>query len=193
MDLPNSMRTYLNIHAKNLVAVLMLLAIILPTCAALETNAILVKNFNISVDIGPEFNISNVSVDYNTNLALANAPMFAQSANITNSKDLNQNMSLGILSLYDISISPAMFSKILKFAENTSLGGFELMGLREIGKQSIMTNNGQNVTIHELEMKDRFTAYYAVWNIDDLNGIIALSSLDLNTTAQIIKTLEFKS
>lgn len=192
MDLPISIRMHFSNPAKKLMAVLMLLAIILPTCAALEANVILAKDFNLSVDIGPEFNISTMSTHYES--GLANAPIFGHEANITNSKDPNQNISLGILSLYDTSyVPPVMFRKLLKFAENTTVGGLELMGLTEIGKQSVMTNNGQNVTIHELKAEDGFTAYYAMWNIDDLNGIMALSSLDLNTTAQIIKTLEVKS
>ncbi|OPY52727.1 MAG: hypothetical protein A4E48_01016 [Methanosaeta sp. PtaU1.Bin060] len=167
-------------------ALLVLCIVLLPGCmATLETNVILTKSCNLSMEIGSGFNISCCSTE-------TSSKSVKQTIVVADSKDQNRNASL-VISSDIIKLTPEKFSKFLNLVENSTVNFYELMECAEVGKQTITTGNGQNVTIHEFKSANGFCFDFAIWGIDDLNLIMMISNLDQENTTKIVKTLKFKS
>lgn len=82
-------------RAKELIAILMILAATLPAYTALETNVLLVKSYNLSVDLDPGFSILGGIAGPGSQTS---API--QAINIYNSKNPQKNATISVFSMY---------------------------------------------------------------------------------------------
>jgi hypothetical protein len=141
---------------------------------------VLVKSYNLSVDLGPDFKVSNATFQFQEN-------SIVQQVNITNFKISHENATVLVYS-YPKKVEP---TKYVRFMENLMIATMELVGSQEIGTQSVDTRSGQNVTIHMLTEKGSLF-YISIWSIDELNYLMLISYFDQSTTEKIVQTLELK-
>jgi hypothetical protein len=171
------------IRAKELIAILMILAATLPAYTALETNVLLVKSYNLSVDLDPGFSILGGIAGPGSQ---ASAPI--QAINIYNSKNPQKNATISVFSMY----FPAKSANFWAITGSEMVNSTKSSGYTEVEKQYTTTSDGQNAIIHVLNSATGSSLYLAVVGIDKLNGVMIMSDLDLNNTTRIIKTLKIK-
>jgi hypothetical protein len=159
-------------------------------CIAFETNMLMVKDINISMNLSPDYNVSYVSVPSKQEGS------FGQMISINNTNDKKQRAALMILSFNDRSILETNTSEMSNFLENTMFGAFRLGGAKEKESYSLANPSQKNVTIHALLMpqvgRPSELEYMGLWSLDRLNYFFLISE-DKNLTRQIVESLEVKN
>lgn len=168
-----------------LIGMLAAVALVLPV-AAVERNICLVKEYNLSFDVDPGYNVSGWM-----EMPLKSGGVIGQGFMINDSKNPKANALIGIIS-FCANFSELNSSAFSSYFENMMVGAMELDGSKEIGAQAITIESGQNVTIHEFADKKGSITSLAIGSIDKANIAEIASSLDINTTTKIIKSLEIK-
>ena len=169
-------------------AAMLLLAGLILSAAALESNVFTITQKTLSVDLGPSFEIDGggfnaseqgmMSHDFLINNTAAPAAAF-----------------ISVLSVYDDVLrrmSPGSLSELFLIG---GLSAVEARGDRETGNWTAPDLQGDNVTVHNMSTKDERIQILggsydmAVWSLDDSTYAVMVSLLDRNNTTQIIKTL----
>ncbi|HII06160.1 MAG TPA: hypothetical protein HA349_02240 [Methanotrichaceae archaeon] len=162
-------------------AVLLGLALTLPSSTALETNILIVKEVNLTVDIDPAFEASNMSISEDN-------IQFIVVENLEEPSAGNATIMVATL-ITPEKPDPRVVSK---FMENFMIGFFELTGDKEVGNFSVNDSYGREVKVHTFSEKKPSTPSgrydFASWYLDEWNYIFLASSLN-DTTKSIIETL----
>ena len=164
-----------------MLAILLGLALALPAVTALETNILIAKEVNLTVDLDPAFEISNKSVLEGN----------VQTIVIENVDDPSAgNATIMVLTLM-VSEKPDP-ADVASFMEGLMVGMLKLGGEKEVGNFSVTDSNGREVNVHTFSVATPTTPGgrydFASWYLDEWNYIWLISSLD-NTTRPIIETL----
>lgn len=163
-----------------MLAILLGLALTLPSSTALETNILIVDEVNLTVDLDPPLEISKKLITEDNIQVIV----------IENVDDpLAGNATITVTSLIvSEKADPHIFSS---FLENIIVGLFELEGDKEVGNLTVTDNYGRNVRVHTFSQANPSTLTgrfdFATWYIDEWNYISLVSSL--NDTTKIIETL----
>ncbi len=170
-----------------LLAVLLVGCLALPA-AALESKVLVVSEKNLSIDLGPSFEISM------SELNTSDRGMTSQDFLINNTAEAGSAF-ISIMSVYDEvlgRISPSSLSDIFLVG---SLAAVEERGDSEIGNWTAVDRLGENVTVHTMRTEDEriqmLGGIYdtAVWNLDRSTYVVMVSLLDKDNTTKMIKTL----
>jgi hypothetical protein len=169
-----------------LVALISASVCLLPVYMAYEDSIMVVEMKNISLNLSPGYNISK-----NGSVAMA-----AQTIAINSTDPAGKNASV-MLMYFNVEgdesqqINQTEFSN---FMETMLLGALKVTGGMETGTTTVMSPQGENVTLHTILMPGTKTqpgkeTVLAFWDLDDFNHAILTSELDQNTSARIVETL----
>jgi len=148
---------------------------------ALQISLPLTKMCNLSVDLGPDYVIQK-------NLSDANSTSEPESSVvIINSKEPEAGSATLIASAKSGSLDGISTDDIM-------LSIFTLAGAEEVMNKTVKSSNDQDVMIHTLRTTESMatrgqTMSLASWDLDEMNSISLMSTLDLNTTEKIVETL----
>jgi hypothetical protein len=171
------------------IGLILMLIILTQGCIAFETNMLMVKEINISMNLSPDHNVSYASVPSNQEGS------FGQLILINNTNETKLGTALLIISFYDRSMLEANTSEMSNFMENMLFGAFKLGGVKEKESYNLADAHQKNVTIHAMLMpqkgKPSELGYMGYWSFDKLNHFFLMSG-DKNLTRQIVESLEVK-
>lgn len=158
--------------------------------AALETRVVTVSEGVLNVDLGPQFVVTEWEVDTNT------SGVFLQDVIVADNSDPSSGFAaLFVMDWYE------EYAKLLdpvatsNFLADVIIGMFESEEAEVVGNWSAVTAAGQNVTVSSLVSPDPDLAAYggafdlAFWSEERTRYMGVLSTLDENTTRQIIGTI----
>ncbi len=171
-----------------LAAVLMLACLALPVFA-LESKVLTISEKNLSIDLGPGFQIDSNGLD------ASNEGMVFDEFLINNSAEPGSSAFVSILTLYDeilTMMNPEALSELFL------IGGVEAAkenGDTEISKWTAVDSRGRNVSVttmktanEDVQMPDGIYNI-SIWNLDGTTYALLVSTFDEYNTTQIIKTL----
>ncbi len=174
-----------------LVPAILLLACLALPCTALESKFFTVTEKTISLDLGPNFEMSRGEFNTSEN------GMVSQNFIINNTIAPGATF-VSVLSVYDETLSKLSPGAL---AELFLIGGISAMQAKgdvEIGNWTAVDHQGNNVTVHTLstndERIDMLGGSYdmAVWNLGGSNFAVMVSLFDQNNTTQTIRTLTIR-
>jgi hypothetical protein len=159
-------------------AILVVTVCFSPTLA-MSTRVYSLSEGNLSIDLGPGFEIGQKKVDNSNNGS------FDQNVQITNSQTKGVAI-LQIIDLYDEtlrSLDPAAISELwLQGAMSSALKD----GGKPVGNWSVIDNNGKYTTVHTVGLVNTSMSYmsetveFANWNIDKNTHVGIMSSSKRN-------------
>jgi len=170
-----------------LATILVLACLVLPI-PALESNILTVCEKNLSIDLGPSFEITSSEVNTSS------------SGMITNDLIINDAAQAGsafvfILTIYDeilTKLDPDALSELFFIA---AVEAAKENGDTEIGKWTAVDNRGRNVSVITMKTANEdpevLNGIYNItmWNLDRTTYAGLISSFDEYNTTQIIRTL----
>ena len=168
-------------------AILLLACLALPA-AALESKVLTVSEKTLSMDLGPNFEISNSAFN------ISDKGMASQ-AFLVNNTALTGSAFISIMSVYDEvlgKMSPSVLSEIFLVG---GMSAVESKGDAETGNWTAVSRLGKNVTVHTMSTNNErirtFGSSYdiAIWDLDRSTYAVLVSLLDRANTTQIVKTL----
>ena len=169
-------------------AVLLLLAGLILSAAALESNVFTITQKTLFMDLGPSFEIDGGELN------VSGQGMISHDFLINNTAAPGAAF-ISILSVYDEvmrRMSPGSLS------ERFLIGGMSAVedrSDRETGTWTAPDQLGNKVTVHSMSTKDERIQILggsydmAVWSLENSTHAVMVSLLDRNNTTQIIKTL----
>jgi len=178
-------------HYLSFIGLILIIGILTQEYVALETDMLIVKEINISMNLTPDYNTSYVTIPDQRE------GVFGQMILINNTKDENKTASLMIISFSDKSILEIEASEVLNYFKNIIFGAFKIGGAKEMESYNLTNRYNQNVTIHALLMpgsdNSKFSRlqYMGLWDFDKLNYFFIVSE-DKNLTREIIESLDVK-
>ncbi len=163
------------------VALLLLSLSIGSALGALQISVPLTKMCNLSVDPGPDFVIQKNLSDANSTSKLESNVV------IVNSKEPKAGSATLIASAKSGSLDGLSMDDLV-------LSMFTLAGAEEVMNKTVKSSDGQDVMIHTLRTTESMDTHgqmmsLAFWDLDEMNSISVISTLDLNTTEKIVETL----
>jgi hypothetical protein len=172
---------------------ILLLAALAPLCAALETDIQTVADRSLTIDLGPDFSVSQSMTASNT------AGYIQQNITLVNNKSPQTAIaSITVMSFYGEYakvLDPVALSGLM---EKEILNSLKSSGDTEIGNWTTTSKIGQNVTVHTLEVgtpridSQSVKLDFAFWYLDRTTYVGMISAFDRNTTEQIIRTTAMK-
>jgi hypothetical protein len=163
-------------------------AIFFPPCLALHTNVYSLSERNLSIDLGPGFEVTQKKVDN------CSGGYFVENLMIAKPNSTGVAV-LQIMDLYNGTLKALNSSVICEqWVQGMNSATLEDGG-KSAGNWSAVDVIGQNVTIHMVSlgntsMKVRGdTVNFGAWNIEKDIYVGMLSFFDKNTTKQMVKTL----
>lgn len=175
------------------ISLFILLAALAPLCAALETNVQTVADRTLTVDMGPDFSVSQSSTASNT------AGYIQQNITLFNNRypqtAIAYIMVMSFYGDYAKVLDPVALSGLM---EKEILNNLKSSGDTETGIWNTTSKIAQNVTVHTLEVgtpsfdSQSVKLDFAFWHLDRTNYVAMISSLDRNTTERIIRTTAIK-
>jgi hypothetical protein len=165
------------------------LAICAWSSSALNTDVYILSERNLSIDLGPGFEVTQKKVDN------CSAGYFVQDLMIANN-NTNGVAVLQIMDLYDAAQRALNSSAVSEQWNQGMMSAAVEDGGKSAGNWSAQNAKGQNITIHEVSMGNNSmkvmgnTASFANWNIENNVYVGMLSFFDKNITMQIVETLD---
>jgi len=171
-----------------IVGAIIIVAVCFSPTLALSVKVYSLSEENLTITLGPGFEISQKKVDNSNNGS------FDQNLLLTNPHSKGVAY-LQIIDLYD---------ETLKSLDPEAISGLWLQGgmssaLKDGGKAtenlSVVTDNGKNTTVHAVNIGNTSlkymgnTVYFANWNVGKSMYVGMMSFFDKNVTKQIVKTL----
>ena len=169
-------------------AAMLLLAGLILSAAALESNVFTITQKTLSVDLGPSFEIDGGELN------VSGQGMISHDFLINNTAAPGAAF-ISILSVYDEvmrRMSPGSLSELFLIG---GMSAVEDRGDRETGTWTAPDRQGNKVTVHSMSTKDERIQILggsydmAVWSLENSTHAVMVSLLDRNNTTQIIKTL----
>ncbi len=163
--------------------------VIAPACALVVPDVVLLESKNISI---------NLSDDYQLQGNISSVGMVMETFSLNSTMDPSgKNASITILSMFSTENDSQQFEPgaLSRFLAVVMIGALELSGGKQVGSVQVQNSLGENVTVTSFEMpaikgETPAVSHLAFWNIDPLNVVILSSELDLNTTLQIVQSME---
>lgn len=168
-------------------AILFLACIALPALA-LESKVFTVSEKTLSVDLGPNFEITK------SQLNTSSKGMISQDF-VINDTAGEGGAFISIMEVYDGPLSKMSSRSLSEIFLVGGMSAAQARGDIEIGNWTAVDRQGENVTVHALSTKDERIQmldgryYTAVWNLDTSNYAVMVSLLDKDNTTKMIKTL----
>lgn len=176
-----------------LAAIFMLACLALPV-AALESKVLTICEKNLTVDLGPGYEIDSREFD------TSSKGMASDEYIINNTAEPGAYAFVSIMTIYDeilTKMNPDALSELFL------IGGFKAAleeGDAEIGKWTALDSRGRNVSVTTMKTANegaRMTdgiyndGIYniSIWNLDMTTYALLVSSFDKDNTTQLIKTL----
>jgi len=170
-----------------LTGIVLLAGLALPV-SALESSVLTVCDKNLSIDIGPSYEIVSSNVDASSSGMISNDFFINDTAQ-------TGSAVVSILTIFDeilTKMNPDALSELFL------IGGVEAAkenGDTEIGKWMAADSRGRNVSVTTMSSGDEDVQMpngvynISIWNLDSTTYALLVSSLDVDNTTQIIKTL----
>jgi hypothetical protein len=160
---------------------------LLPVYMAYEDSIMVVEMKNISLNLSPGYDISK-----NGSVAMA-----AQTIAINSTDPAGKNASVMLMyfNMEEDESQQINQTEFSNFMETMLLGALKVTGGKEIGSTTVISPQGENVTLHTILMPGTKTqpgteTIFAFWDLDDFNHAMLTSGLDQNASARIVETLE---
>jgi hypothetical protein len=174
-----------------IIGVILALTMCVSPSLALNTNVYSLSERNLSINLGPGFEVTQKKVDN------CSDGYFVQDLMIAN-PNLKGVAVLQIMDLYDATLK-ALNSSAVSEQWNQGLMSAAIQdGGMSAGNWSVPNSKGQNVTVYTVNMGNNSMkvmgniANYANWNIENNVYVGMLSFFDKNITSQIVKTLDLE-
>ena len=170
-----------------LTGIVLLACLALPV-SALESSVLTVCDKNLSIDIGPSYEIVSSNVDARSSGMISNDFIINDTAG-------NGSAFVSILTIFDeilTKMNPDALSELFL------IGGLEAAkenGDTEVGNWTAVDSRGRNVSVTTMSSADKEVQMpngvynISIWNLDSTTYALLVSSLDVDNTTQIIKTL----
>ena len=167
---------------------IVLLACLALPASALESSVLTICDKNLSIDIGPSYEIVSSNVDASSKGMISNDFFINDTAQ-------TGSAFVSILTIFDeilTKMNPDALSELFL------IGGVEAAkenGDAEIGKWMAADRRGRNVSVTTMSSADKEVQMpngvynISIWNLDSTTYALLVSSLDVDNTTQIIKTL----
>jgi hypothetical protein len=171
------------------IGVILALAICTSTSLALNTNIYSLSERNLSIDLGPGYDVTQKNVDN------CSGGYFVQDLMITNANSSGLAI-LQIMDLYDATLKAMNSSTVSEQWDQGMMSSALQDGGIKAGNWKVLNPKGLNVTIYTVNMSNNSmkvmgnTANFANWNIEKNVYVGILSFFDRNITSQIVNTLE---
>jgi len=171
------------------IGVILALAIFASTSLALNTNIYSLSERNLSIDLGPGYDVTQNNVDN------CSGGYFVQDLMITNANSSGLAI-LQIMDLYDATQKAMNSSTISEQWDQGMMSSALQDGGINTGNWKVLNSKGENVTIYTVSMSNNSmkvmgnTANFANWNIERNVYVGMLSFFDKNVTSHIVNTLE---
>ncbi|MDD1736537.1 MAG: hypothetical protein LUQ21_03660 [Methanothrix sp.] len=169
-------------------AAMLLLASLILSAAALESNVFTITQKTLSVELGPSFEIDGGELN-------ASKQGMISHDFLINNTAAPGTAFISVFSVYDAimrRMSPGSLSELFLIG---GMSAIEDRGDRETGNWTAPDRQGNKVTVHSMSTKDERIQILggsydmAVWSLDNSTHAVMVSLLDRNNTTQIIKTL----
>jgi hypothetical protein len=172
-----------------IIGLILATAIFFSPALALQTNVYSLSDRNLTIDLGPGFEVTQKKVDN------CSGGYFIQNLMIANPNSTGVAV-LQIMDLYDATLIGLNSSVICDYwVQGMNSAALEDGG-KSAGNWSAVNGKGQNVTIHMVSlgntsMKARGDAVnFGAWNVEKNIYVGMLSFFDKNITKQMVKTLD---
>ena len=171
-----------------IIGVILVVAICFSPILAMNTSIYSLLEGNLSIDLGPGFEIAQKKVDNSNNGS------FDQNVQITNS----QTKGVAILQILDL------YDETLRALDPAAISGLWLQGAissalkdggKPMGNWSVINSNEKNTTVHTVSLVNTSMSYmgetveFANWKINKNMYVGMMSFFDKDVTRQIVKTL----
>lgn len=170
-------------------ALLLVLAALTSVCCALDAKVLTVVERNVSLDLGPGYDIISINVNAAEGILSSVVEVLGSGNSSTGSARIS------IVTPYDLTfklISPPVFSELFIAGLLSAIADDNKT---EIESWSAMDISGQNVTVRTFQEDNvsptagEGTMDVAFWSIDDKSYALIASRFDRNVTSRIIGSL----
>jgi hypothetical protein len=171
-----------------IVGVILVVVLCCSPTLALSAKVYSLSEENITIDLGPGFEISQKIVDNSNNGS------FDQNLLLTNSQAKGVAY-LQIIDLYDDALKSLDPEAISGLWLQGGMGSAIKDGGKPSGNWSVVNSNGKNTTVHAVYIGNTSlkymgnTVYFANWKVGRSMYVGMMSFFDKNVTKQIVKTL----
>jgi hypothetical protein len=172
-----------------IIGLILATAIFFSPSLALHTNVYSLSERNLSIDLGPGFEVTQKKVDN------CSGGYFVQNLMIANPNSKGVAV-LQIMDLHDTTLKALNSSAFCEYWVQGWMSATLEDGGKSAGNWPAVDGKGQNVTIHMVSlgntsMKVRGdTVNFGAWNIERNIYVGMLSFFDKNITKQMVKTLD---
>jgi len=173
-----------------LAAILMLACLAMPV-ASLESKFLTICEKNLSIDLGPGFEIIDSKFNTSNNQMISNDFIIANNA-------LPGSAFISIMTVYDdilTKLNPDTLSELFLIG---GVEGARENGDVEIGKWTTIDSRGRNVSVTTMKTANEDVRMpdgvynISIWNLDRTTYALLVSSFDESNTTQIIRTLAIR-
>jgi len=160
------------------------------SCAAQQIEVLTVSDRNLSLDMGPGFEL--LRLDHNA----STDGLFMYNLALTDLNDTQRRFAyLSVITVYDEVMRGMDPSTVAGILSGSIVAAAVADGAREMGNWTAVDGNGKTVTVHRLASDDpAFQASQgnvstAAWEVDENVYVALLSLYDDQTTGQIVQTM----
>lgn len=173
------------------ISAMLLLSCLAMSCTALESQFLTISEKNLSVDLGPGFEIYKGEFDASENGRLS------QEFLINNTKAPGAAF-FSIMGVYDEVMRKLSTDSLCEIFLVGGLEGAKSRGDIQAENWTAVDHLGRNVSVHTIRSNDEELTQVggiydlAVWNLEGSAYVLMISMFDRKNTSEVIKTLEIK-